>query len=157
MEGKATPATPDSVNTGLLIGARFGFSKLAKLELEMGANVDAVSGVEGLTPLIWASMAGHANIIELLLQYDAKPEFRTRLGNSALMYAIANGYHEIVKILLGREAQSMDLDEYQGVPNATGKLSWTVSFASACDTCGALETIYEVMLQSACPLEMKLM
>lgn len=156
MEGKATPATLDSVNTGLLIGARFGFTKLAKLELEMGANVDVVSGLEGLTPLIWASMAGHADIIELLLQYDANPEFRTRYGNNALMYAIANGYHEIVKILLGQEAQSMDLDEHQGAPNAIEELSWNVSYASACDTCGALETVYEVMFQSACPLEKKL-
>ena len=118
--------------------------------------MDVVSGLEGLTPLIWASIAGHADIIELLLQYDANPEFRTRYGNNALMYAISNGYHEIVKILLDQEAQSMDLDENQGALNASEEVSWNVSFASACDTCSALETVYEVMFQSTCPLEIKI-
>ena len=145
IEGQPQLAPLDPLNTGLLISSRFGFSKLAKLELEMGANKDIACGPEGLTPLMWASMAGHIDIIALLLQYNASLEIRTKSGNNSVMYAVANFHKDIIKILLHHGAESMDLDDNRRTLAATERLSWSVSFTSGCETCSALETVYEVM------------
>lgn len=134
----------DPLRAGLLVGARFGLPKLVKLELEMGASVDLICGPEELTPLIWAAMNGHIEVVELFLRHDTNVEFRTRSGNNALVYAVANGHVEVVKLLLDHGARSMDVNGNEGIYTATEDLSMNVSFTSACGTCGALETVYEV-------------
>jgi hypothetical protein len=128
---------------GLLIGARFGFPKLAKLELEMGANVDIVCGSDQRTPLIWAAMNGHIQVVQLLLLYGADSELKTTSGDNALVFAKANGHSEIVKLLLAQVAQKMDLDEDEGVRADMEELSLGVSFKSAYDihVSGATETV----------------
>ena len=118
--------------------------------------MDAIYEPEGLTPLIWASMAGHVDILEHLLEYDANPEFRTKSGHNAMAYAIANGHDEIVRLLLYREeAQGMDLDDYGKSSTEAENMLLKVVFKNACHACGALETVYEVMFHSTHPRQNK--
>lgn len=125
----------DPVNVGLLIASRFGLPKLLKLELEMGANVNLVSGASKLTPLMWAAMSSNAASVKLLLQYGADLHLASRSGNIPLTYAIANGHTETVKLLM---------DDAPVLDQLTEELSMDVSLSTACDTCGAAETIYKV-------------
>jgi ankyrin repeat protein len=140
----------DPVSTGLLVSARFGFAKLTKLELEMGARMDVEFGPEKLTPSILASMGGHTDTLQLLLRYDLIEESRLGPGDDLLLlvYAIASGHNETVKLLLDQRSQNTDLDDYDGILTATKDIPLHISFQHACEICGALETVYEVMFQS---------
>jgi ankyrin repeat protein len=109
-----------SVFTGLHCASFFGIAAL----------VDALMGMEscginkrdsvGVTPLIWAAMCGHQDVVKLFLgrgEVDLDvPD--GAYGRTALSWAKTNGHEGVVKLLLGREG----VDPY-GPDDNTG--SWT--------------------------------
>ena len=126
-------SSDDHLSVALLVAARFGFPKLLKLELEMGACVDLISGEACLTPLMWAAMSDNCEVVQTLLQYGANPHIANRSGYIPLTYAIANGHIKTVKLLR---------DEHMPTEDFTIE----VSASTPCHNCGASETMYKVSL-----------
>ena len=141
----------DLVNTALWVGARFGFPKLVRLELDMGANINLPFGPEENTPLIWAVNSGHLDTVKLLLEYGADPRIPSGSGFTPLMLATAIGHPEIVELLLDRVQNCVTHYSEQGLSSTsrvaesvTQELSLETIFSEPCITCGAVETGYQV-------------
>ncbi len=140
------------VNTALMIGARFGFLKLAKLELEMGAVVNSKFGPYNHTPLALAASAGHLQTVELLLRHGADVNMPSGNGNTPLIYAIANGHIEIVELLLAHgtpilgnyscEASNNTISE-----SAKQELKLEVALSDACSSCGEAQAEFVVSIK----------
>ena len=57
-----------------------------KVLLAMGAEVNA-GDADGMTPLMWASRRGHAEIVRILLEAKALPDVLDNEGLSARIHA----------------------------------------------------------------------
>ena len=142
----------DFVNTALSVGTQFGFPKLVKLELEMGANVNLFSGPDGHTPLTLAARGGYLDVVKLLLLYGANPDVASQTGNTPLMYAAANAHPEIVELLrthstknrMKRNASPRSICKNILPRKATRELSLTVVSSTSCKICGEIELDYQV-------------
>ncbi|KAH8145403.1 uncharacterized protein LAJ45_10524 [Morchella importuna] len=88
-------------NPALNVAAKHGCLDLARLALANGNDASATD-THGQTPLHWASTAGHAHIIRLLLEHGAKPRAlnSTGTGITPLYCAVKNGHYEAVDTLL---------------------------------------------------------
>ena len=78
--------------------------ELAKELIAAGANVEAATRLEALTPLSMACTNGSAAMIEALLKAGASANASTTNGATALMTAAASGSADAVKVLLDRGA-----------------------------------------------------
>jgi hypothetical protein len=67
--------------------------------IKENAEIDH-SSFEGLTALILASMVGHFEVIQFLLDHDADRDSKSIEGKTALDYARDQGHTEIVDLLL---------------------------------------------------------
>ncbi|MEM0979886.1 MAG: ankyrin repeat domain-containing protein [Cyanobacteria bacterium P01_H01_bin.58] len=86
-------------NTALTYATRDGFTEIARLLINAGADVDWIDG-ENVTPLILAAFKGHMEIVELLLAYDADPTIVDQWGRTALDYALRRGKDDAIAQLL---------------------------------------------------------
>jgi hypothetical protein len=68
-----------------------GSFKLATLLVELGSPIDPRDDTD-TTPLILASSAGHAEIVNLLLEKGANVNHQSCEGHSALQYAASKGW-----------------------------------------------------------------
>ncbi|KAH7360412.1 hypothetical protein BKA65DRAFT_184447 [Rhexocercosporidium sp. MPI-PUGE-AT-0058] len=93
------------VDAMLSVSSRFGFAKLAKLELDMGAHVNLSANPEALSPLMLAVMHGHLEISRLLLDYGADVNLPAASGDSPLLVASEHGFLDIVRLLLASGAE----------------------------------------------------
>ena len=89
------PLMVASKKTPLMVASKNGHTKIVKLLLEKGADVNAK-----MTALMLAAANGHTEIIKLLLEKGADVNAKNKYGSTALMFAAANGRTEIVQILL---------------------------------------------------------
>ena len=88
-----------------LIGASLGGdTKIVKMLLDAGANVNAPGGYFGDTALLNVSRIGHTEIVRMLIQRGADMNAQNREGYTALMYASDRGHTEIVRMLIQRGA-----------------------------------------------------
>lgn len=78
-------------------------TQVVKLLLERGANCEAFS-VNGMTPLICASLIGRLDLVDLLLEAKASINSRCENGNTALIFAAGVGNVDVVQALLERGA-----------------------------------------------------
>jgi ankyrin repeat protein len=90
--------------TALLLAANKGHLNIVKFLIDNGANLNLATDW-GATPLINASAQGHADIVRLLLHNgaDTKAKLQSpvdRSGRTALMIVAAEGYEDIVEIIL---------------------------------------------------------
>lgn len=69
-----------------------------------GDSVDA-RDADGVTPLMYAAEAGHAEVVGLLLQQGANPNLGdSQYGMTALMVSAAEGHVDVVRLLLDANA-----------------------------------------------------
>lgn len=73
------------------------------LLLRKGADIDAVSGDNGNTPLMEAVVIRDERFIEELLNRGGDLNIQNKNGQTALIIAVGNGYAEIVRELLRKE------------------------------------------------------
>ncbi|MEM9482632.1 MAG: ankyrin repeat domain-containing protein [Cyanobacteria bacterium P01_F01_bin.116] len=92
-----------NTNTALTYAARDGFTEIASLLIEQGADVNWIDG-EGVTPLILASFKGHMELVKLLLKHNADITVRDQWNRTALDYALRRGTADPIAQLL----QSVD-------------------------------------------------
>ncbi len=66
----------------------------------------------GVTPLCWAAMLGHRDMVELFFNEGAKPSWGDLYGRSPLTYAVAGGQKDMVLFLIskGADIDSRDQD-----------------------------------------------
>lgn len=91
------PSISNHEGCGLLhIGCKYGHQDIVQFCIN-NLNLDPYSSTESnfLTPLHFASMEGHLNILKLLLLEDA-PSPTDHKGYTPLHYACQNGFLEIV-------------------------------------------------------------
>ncbi len=93
-----------NTNTALTYAARDGFTDIARLLIDQGANVNWIDG-EGVTPLILASFKGHIELVELLLAHKADVTVRDQWDRTALDYALRRGAADPIAQLLQSEGR----------------------------------------------------
>jgi len=139
--------SPNVVNIALAVSAEFGFSKLAELELDMGADPNVLSGPEQQTPLCLAAKWGHLEVVKLLLHRGADPSIASWSGLTPVAYAMANGHYEIRQFLVSHPAKGLwrsnTYEEWSGDQNATQAMLLTASLSPSC-TCSDYWVNYEV-------------
>jgi ankyrin repeat protein len=104
----------ETTRTPLMCAAEQGMSAAVHTLLAGHASVD-VTDRGGYSALMWASVAGHADTVKVLLGYevcerhpgDDQPvgiDRRDQNGNTALMLAVRAGHYEVVEALIARRA-----------------------------------------------------
>nr|XP_055032898.1 protein TANC2 isoform X3 [Misgurnus anguillicaudatus] len=83
----------------LCVHAHLGYVDMVNLLLEYGASVDSASE-SGLTPLGYASAAGHLGIVTALCKRKAKLDHLDKNGQCALVHAALRGHLEVVRFLI---------------------------------------------------------
>ncbi len=86
-----------------MAAAKSGDADIVKEYLGYGMNVnlkDEGTRGGGRTALIHAAMAGHANVIEVLIDGGADVSLMDNSGNTALLVASEKGYSEVVELLI---------------------------------------------------------
>ena len=91
--------------TGLHWAAKHGNSEMARLLLDAGANLEALTRIGDHTPLHVASTAGHASVMMVLVEAGADVNASTTTGATPLHFAAASGSRQAVEVLLARNAQ----------------------------------------------------
>jgi ankyrin repeat protein len=127
------PASLDTINMVLRIGASLGFYELAKLELDMGATDHIVSDFPE-NSLHLAAIGGHTRMVKLLIDYGADVSSLCKLGDTPVSHAIASGSHEVMQLLLKAgpsAAAAAALAE-----GATEELRLEPDISKQCSICG---------------------
>ena len=112
--------------TGLHCASLFGITKIATSLIEE-PNCDLnKEDFLGITPLIWATVCGHEEVVKLLLERQTinpdKPDTRYHL--TALSWAARLGHEGVVRLLLERTSAELD-----GTNGWWGKTSRVVNMA----------------------------
>lgn len=84
--------------TALHLACREGNFEIAKTLIDSGANINATDN-EGWTPLMRASLAGQAQIVEFLLARDAQANFLNSVGESAIIHATTSNCNECLGLM----------------------------------------------------------
>jgi hypothetical protein len=77
-----------------------GDTRIARLLLDAGAQIDATNPSTRHTPLMIAGKKGHQATVELLLEYGANIEAMTIAGTTPLVSATMAGQVDVVRVLL---------------------------------------------------------
>ena len=77
-------------------------------------NPSMPDNTTGLSPLAWAALKGHANIVELLLDSGANPYAEDNFKQSVLHHAVQSGNPEVVRLILERRANPDTKDSVKG-------------------------------------------
>jgi hypothetical protein len=104
-----------------------------KFCLEMGANVNS-RAKNGKSPLYYATLRGHVEVVRILLDAGATVEERS------LHCAICYNYKDIARLLIGRGAQvTKELLDDEGLPAAVP--DWFTTIVSSRLACRSAATI----------------
>ena len=94
-----------NTNTALTYAARDGFTEIARLLIDQGADVNWIDG-EGVTPLILASFKGHLELTQLLLDHGADATVSDQWNRTALDYALRRGETDAIAQMLQSQKPS---------------------------------------------------
>ena len=100
------PNTQDDQQVPALLWASdMGYAEIVNLLIDHGARVD--SRESGVSALMVASMEGHSQVVEHLLEADANVNLQNQDGMTALMSAAFAGHEEIAETLLHHGADPL--------------------------------------------------
>lgn len=85
--------------TALLYASTGPFPKTVRLLLENNADPNIVEATESFTPLMHAAAEGQMEVVKILLEYGADLTKKDVDGESAYMFAVANGHTAVAQIL----------------------------------------------------------
>ncbi len=97
------------LESNLIEVARIGDYLAVDTYLRGGTEVNC-RDKDGLTPLVWAAIQGHEEVVKLLLERGADLEAKNHNGDTALMWASVMGHKDVVNFMLDRGANA-DLGE----------------------------------------------
>ena len=104
----ADPNLNDALNQApLFFAADTGQLKMVRMLLEHGANVDNRGGDLEQDALMAASIQGHYEIAQLLLENGAEFHIPDKQGMTALMFASQLGHTDIANLFLARYAHPL--------------------------------------------------
>ena len=109
--------------TPLHFAAHQGDIELVKMLVSYSADINAVIVNNGYTPLHWAVILGHANVVEFLVQSGARTDMPDKKGNTQLELATAKGAH-LQKILEAPVAKNAPVVEEPATPAYSGNDKW---------------------------------
>lgn len=149
-----TSATLDSyvIDAALVIATIFGFDRIARLELQMGAHTYLTHGAGKYTALHLAAKNGHLGVVEALILHGANVNSLTAEGYTPLYYAAISGRHDILKVLIEHGA-GIDSSRFY---NRTSSLSHRTeqnafqnyvlesAISESCGDCGEMRANYTV-------------
>jgi len=95
----------------LLISAHDGDISGVRKALEKGADIEVVGG-RGLNPLLWASLRGRFDVVNLLLESGANINAQNRVGWTPILQASAAGHLDVVMSLLEHGADANIATEF---------------------------------------------
>lgn len=99
-KGAQLDAPDNHGNAPLHLAVDWKTTEAARFLLDKGAQVDVVASKGGHTPLHSATLTGNRNMVQLLLDRGANPNFRDNDGRTSLHHAVAGGRDAIVLLLL---------------------------------------------------------
>jgi ankyrin repeat protein len=114
----------------LVTAIRWRRRAMVRWMLERGAEFNAPD--DGRAPLLWASMTGDEDLVELLLQRGARADATDARGRTALHLAAEYGHSSVVRLLGRRDTDSFTRD-------ALGRTPWHAAAAG-----GHWETLGEL-------------
>src|SRR4029450_10865490 len=94
-------SSPDG-ETPLMTAARTGNATAVKLLVAHGAQVAAEENWRGQDALMWAAAEGHKTVVQVLLELSADVNAKSKQGYTPLLFAVRQGYLDIVEILSAR-------------------------------------------------------
>jgi ankyrin repeat protein len=101
-------------NEFLIIASKNGHKDIVAFLLGKGIDVNQQNN-GGYTALIWATLGGHKDIVQMLLQdKNLEINHRDEYGHTALMWASINGHVEIVEMLLKDKNIHINLQDIDG-------------------------------------------
>lgn len=107
LEAGTDPNLIYATNTALTYAARDGFTNIARVLIDAGADVNWIDG-EGVTPLILAAFKGHIELVQLLLDHGADTTVRDQWHRTALDYALRRGEADpIVQLLQTKREEAL--------------------------------------------------
>jgi hypothetical protein len=102
IESRVRSQAPPPTDADLWSATASGDTNVMARVLAGGANPNTLHSQFGVTPLTWASLAGHKELAALLLEAGADVIGRNRDGNTPLHAAAFLGRTEIVELLVAR-------------------------------------------------------
>jgi len=134
----------DREETPLIVASRQGYSEVARVLLEHGADTETRDN-ETYSPLERSSVNGHVEVLRVLLENHADVNFLDKNNYTALHSASVNGQVAVARVLLGNgadpnakttnnetplhfagyEGVTRILLEYGADPNARDSKNWT--------------------------------
>ena len=101
MKAGFLPDARDKYGVPLLcLAARGKHRAVAEILLERGAQIDAQSEDRGYSPLMDATQAGSADLVELFLAEGARPDLTSKDGQTALVVAVGRNDAEVARLLV---------------------------------------------------------
>ena len=91
--------------TPLMMAAYDGYTEIAKLLIEKGAEVNAKGGVDmDMTPLIYAASQDRLDMVKLLIENGANVNVKSKYGWTPLFFAASRGKVDIAKLFIDKGA-----------------------------------------------------
>jgi ankyrin repeat protein len=89
----------------LMMAAYDGYTEIARLLIEKGADVNAKGGVDmDMTPLIYAASQDRVDMVKMLLEKGANVNAKTQYGWTPFFFAASQGRVDIAKLLIDKGA-----------------------------------------------------
>lgn len=95
----------------LIVAAVNGHTKDLEEQLKSGRSVDARDLQNGRTLLIWATLGGHNDVVDLLLRKRANLHSKDLRNRTALLHAAADGHEAIAERLITAGAKIEAIDD----------------------------------------------
>jgi ankyrin repeat protein len=90
----------------LMMVAYDGYTEMARLLIEKGAEVNAKGGADlDMTPLIFAASQDRIDMVKLLIEKGANVNVKTKYGWTPLFFAATRGRTDIAKLLIDKRAE----------------------------------------------------